>query len=109
MFYEKSKFYDDVNSWVKLNPNHTFYVYASQTSDNKFYEFCLCVLDNKKIPVIITNVTSWNKPYPNNIKQAMNISEDVRVYESAKVATDLVLRTKANKFIQINGGILWIQ
>ena len=39
----------------------------------------------------------------------MNLSDEVRVYESAKMGMDLVLETKAKLFIKTNGGILWIQ
>ena len=109
MFEVVGDFYNKVDEWVKLNPTHTFYLYSSQQTDSNFYDFCLAVLNNKKIPVIITNVGGFNNRYPLNLRQAMNISDDVRVYESAKMGMDLVLETKAKLFIKTNGGILWTQ
>jgi hypothetical protein len=109
MFYTKTYFYYKVDEWVKSNPTHTFYLYASQQSDKNIYDFCLCVLDNNKIPVIITHVGGFDTHYPISLKQSMNLSDDVRVYEVAKMGLDIVLNSKANKFIETNGGILWIQ
>lgn len=103
----KSDFYYIIDDWIQSNPEHTFYVYASQQSDVHFYDFCLAVTDNKKIPVIITNVSGLNKDYPANLKMAMNISDDVRMYESAKMAMNVVLTSRANLFIKTNDGILW--
>ena len=58
---------------------------------------------------IITNVGGFDNRYPLNLRQAMNLSDEVRIYESAKMGMDLVLETKAKLFIKTNGGILWIQ
>lgn len=103
----KSNFYYTINDWIQSNPEHTFYVYASQQKDVHFYDFCLAVTDNKKIPVIITNVSGLNKEYPANLKMAMTISDDVRLYESAKLAMTTTLVSRAKLFIKTNGGILW--
>lgn len=100
-------FYYIIDEWVKSNSNHTFYLYASQQKDLRFYDFCSAVIDNKKIPVIITNVGSIKKPYPTNLKMAMNLSDDVRVYESAKMGMNVVLKNKAKLFVKVNGGVIW--
>jgi hypothetical protein len=47
--------------------------------------------------------------FPVNLRMAMNLSDDVRVYEVAKMGMDIVLDSKADLFIKTNGGILWIQ
>lgn len=109
MFHIKGEFYNKISEWVKSNPTHSFYLYSSQQTDANFYDFCSAVLDNDKIPIIITNVGGFDNRYPLNLRQAMNLSDEVRVYESAKMGMDLVLETKAKLFIKTNGGILWIQ
>lgn len=109
MFDIKTKFYEDVCDWVIQNPEHTFYIYTSQQKDTLFYEFCSAVLNQNKKPVILTNVGGWNARYPLNLRNAMALSDDVRVYEVAKMGMDIVLNSKAELFIKTNGGILWIQ
>ena len=109
MFDTKSKFYEDVSDWVKQNQSHTFYLFASQQSDKNFYDFCSAVLDAGKIPVLLTNVGAFDARYPLNLRMAMGLSDEVRVYEVAKMGMDVVLDSKANLFIETNGGIIWIQ
>lgn len=100
-------FYYEVDRWVKNNINHTFYIYFSQQNNVNFYEFTLAVLDNQKIPVLITNVGGIKHKYPINLQMAINLSDDVRFYESAKMGMNSVLKSKANLFVKVNGGIVW--
>jgi hypothetical protein len=109
MFDTKNEFYNKVLSWVLGNPSHTFYIFASQQSDSNFYDFCSAVLECGKVPVILTNVGAFNSRYPLNLRMAISLSSDVRLYEVAKMGMDVVLDSKANLFIETNGGILWIQ
>ena len=109
MFDTKNEFYNKVLSWVSENPSHEFYIFASQQSDTNFYNFCSAVLHFGKVPVILTNVGAFNSRYPLNLRMAMALSNDIRVYEVAKMGMDVVLGSKANLFIETNGGILWIQ
>jgi hypothetical protein len=109
MFDIKNDFYNKVYDWVLNNPSHQFYLFASQQSDSEFYNFTSAVLDAGKIPVLLTNVGAFNSRYPLNLRMAMGLSNDVRVYEVTKVGTDIVLDSKAELFIKTNGGILWIQ
>lgn len=109
MFDIKNDFYINVLDWVLKNPSHTFYIFASQQGDKHFYDFTSAVLECKKIPVLLTNVGAFNARYPLNLRMAMNLSDDVRVYEVAKMGMDIVLDSKADLFIKTNGGILWIQ
>lgn len=107
MFEPKEGIYTEVQKWVGDNPTHDFYLYASQQTDIEIYRFCLAVIEHGKIPVIITNVGTFRNSYPNSLKMAMDLSSDIRIYESAKIGTDIVLQAKAQMFIKINGGILW--
>ena len=109
MFDTKNDFYDKIYEWVLANPSHQFYLFTSQQSDSNFYNFTSAVLDAKKIPVLLTNVGAFNRRYPLNLRMAMGLSDDVRVYEVAKMGMDVVLDSKADLFIKTNGGILWIQ
>jgi hypothetical protein len=109
MFDVKNDFYNKVFEWVLINPTHTFYLFSSQQSDSNFYDFCSAVVDANKIPVLLTNVGAFNARYPLNLRMAMSLSNDVRVYEVAKMGMDVVLDSKADLFIKTNGGILWIQ
>ncbi len=109
MFEIESEFYKTIYDWIDKNSEHEFYIYSSQQNDNQFYEFCSAVLNSNKIPVLLTNVGSFNARYPLNLRMAMGLSDKVRVYEVAKMAMDIVLDSKANLFIETNGGILWIQ
>lgn len=99
--------YDTVSSWVQQNSNHSFYIIVGQQTNTDFETFCKAVLDNNKIPVIITNVSNSQSPYSIFIRNAMRISSAVRVYEVAKMAMTDVLMAKARLFIRINGGIIW--
>ncbi len=99
--------YDEVADWVQTNPQHFFYLIVGQQTNKDFETFCKAVLDNNKIPVIITNVGSYDYPYSLYIRNAMKLSPDVRVYEVAKMAMTDVLISKANLFIKTNGGIIW--
>jgi hypothetical protein len=109
MFDIKNDFYNKVYDWVLNNPSHQFYLFASQQSDSEFYNFTSAVLDAGKIPVLLTNVGAFNARYPLNLRMAMGLSNDVRVYEVTKMGMDTVLDSKAELFIKTNGGILWIQ
>jgi hypothetical protein len=109
MFDTKNDFYNKVYGWVLDNTSHQFYLFASQQSDSEFYNFTSAVLDAGKIPVLLTNVGAFNARYPLNLRMAMGLSDDVRVYEVTKVGMDIVLDSKAELFIKTNGGILWIQ
>jgi hypothetical protein len=109
MFDTKNDFYDRIYKWVLVNPSNQFYLFTSQQSDSNFYNFTSAVLDAKKIPVLLTNVGAFNRRYPLNLRMAMGLSDDVRVYEVAKMGMDVVLDSKADLFIKTNGGILWIQ
>jgi hypothetical protein len=99
--------YNDIVEWVTTNSSHTFYLIVARQENTDFETFSKAVVDCGKIPVIITNVSSINKPYSLSIRNAMKISPFVRVYEVAKMAMDVVLLAKANLFIKVNGGILW--
>jgi hypothetical protein len=107
MFNEKGKFYDKIVNWVNDNEDNTFYIYPAQQSNKNFYDFCLAVLDCKKIPVLITNVGAFNRRYPFNLRNAMSLSENIRVYESAKMGLNIVLKSKAELFVKTNGGVVW--
>jgi hypothetical protein len=109
MFDTKNDFYNKVYGWVLDNASHQFYLFASQQSDSEFYNFTSAVLDAGKIPVLLTNVGAFNARYPLNLRMAMGLSDDVRVYEVTKMGMDIVLDSKAELFIKTNGGILWIQ
>ena len=109
MFDIKNDFYNKVYDWVLNNPSHQFYLFTSQQSDSEFYNFTSAVLDAGKIPVLLTNVGAFNARYPLNLRMAMGLSNDVRVYEVTKMGMDNVLDSKADGFIKTNGGILWIQ
>jgi hypothetical protein len=109
MFDTKNDFYNKVYSWVLDNTSHQFYLFAAQQSDSEFYNFTSAVLDAGKIPVLLTNIGAFNARYPLNLRMAMGLSDDVRVYEVAKMGMDIVLDSKAELFIKTNGGILWIQ
>ena len=99
--------YDSITVWVQQNSSHTFYVIVGQQTNKEFETFCRAVLDNNKIPVIITNVSSSRLPYSSFIRNAMKLSSNVRVYEVAKMAMTDVLVAKAKLFIETNGGIIW--
>lgn len=99
--------YDEIVSWVRENPQHSFYLIVGQQTNKQFETFCKAVLDNNKIPVIITNVSSLDYPYSLYVRNAMKLSSDVRVYEVAKMAMTDVLISKANLFVKTNGGIVW--
>ena len=107
MFQLKSNFYNDISDWIKRNPNMEFYLYVSRQDSNNFLEFCSAIIDNSGIPVIITNISSMYKPYPVNIRMALNLSDKVRLYEVSKMCMDTVLYSKANLFTKTNGGIIW--
>lgn len=99
--------YDEIVSWVRKNPQHSFYLIVGQQTNKLFETFCKAVLDNNKIPVIITNVSSSDYPYSLYVRNAMKLSPAVRVYEVAKMAMTDVLISKANLFVRTNGGIVW--
>ena len=107
MFEYTGEFYNTVRAWVKLNRTNTYYLYASQQSDKLFDMFCKAVLSEGGIPIIITNVGSFDRLYPLNLRLALCNSDDVRVYEVAKMGMTVVLQAKARLFIETNGGILW--
>ena len=66
-------------------------------------------MDCGKIPVLITNVGAFDARYPLNLRNAMSLSENVRVYESAKMGLNIVLNSKAELFVKTNGGVVWIR
>lgn len=99
--------YAEISDWVSQNLNHNFYLIVGQQTNKNFETFCKAVLDNNKIPVIITNVSSSSLPYSLYIRNAMKLSEQVRVYEVAKMAMTDVLLAKAKLFVETNGGIIW--
>lgn len=99
--------YTDVCEWVNQNSDYSFYIIVGQQTNKNFETFCRAVLDNNRVPVIITNVSSSRSPYSSFIRNAMKLSNDVRVYEVAKMAMTDVLLAKAKLFIKINGGIVW--
>ena len=111
MFDVVHPFYEDVCTWVRDNSLHTFYVYSARQDDVKIYTFCAAVLDvlHYASPIIITNVGPFDGEYPIHIRAALALSKNVRVYESAKMSMNIVLRARAKTFIDINGGVLWIQ
>jgi hypothetical protein len=107
MIVQCTEFYTDVIDWIRLNENNTYYLYASQQSDNLFDTFCKAVLSEGGIPIIMTNVGAFDRAYPPNLRLALDNSDDVRVYEVAKMGMTVVLQAKARLFIETNGGILW--
>lgn len=102
-----SELYNEISNWIKSNDQHIFYIIVGQQTNTDFETFCKAVVDCKKIPVIITNVSSYDAPYSLFIRNAMRVSSDVRVYEVAKMAMTDVLRAKAELFVRTNGGIIW--
>jgi len=108
MIVQCTEFYIMVKTWVKCHRAHeTYFLYASQQSDNLFDTFCKAVLSEGGVPILITNVGSFDKTYPPNLRMALSNSDDVRVYEVAKMGMNVVLQAKAKLFIETNGGILW--
>lgn len=101
--------YIDIVRWVESNLDNTFYLMVGQQKCGEFETFCRAVLDCGKIPVIITNVGSMRSPLSLTIRNAMQLSSKVRVYEVSKMAMWTVLKAKASKFVEINGGIIWTQ
>ena len=104
----ESKFYKQISDWIGDNSTEDFYIYPSQQSDENIYDFCSAVLDKNKIPILIVPTGGWDKKYPSTLQGAINLSDKVRVYESAKMGTKVVLNNRAEQFIKINGGVVWI-
>ena len=104
---KKSPTYDMIVRWVWENPTYPFYVIAGQQTNTEFVDFCDAVLSQNCTPVIITNVSSIDKPYSAQIQASMRLSPRVRVYEAAKMAMTGILRAKAKLFVKTNGGIIW--
>ena len=96
-----------ISSWVKQNINETYFIIVGQQTRAPFVQFCKAVLIYDKIPVIITNVGSFNKPYSQQIRDAMKAAPSVRVYEVSKMAMTKTLMHKAKLFVKTNGGIIW--
>jgi hypothetical protein len=109
-FFEyDDEFHKTIKDWVASNATQTYYLYASQQSDIKFESFCKAVISEGKIPIMITNVGKFDGRYSQSIQSALGISDDVRVYEVAKMGLMVVLQSRAKLFIETNGGILWTQ
>ena len=104
---EERDLYHEISNWVWSNPKETFFLIAAQQNNADFEVFCRAVLFHDKTPVIITNVSNPNKPYSLQIRNAMRLSDKVRVYEVAKMAMTVVLRARARLFVEINGGLIW--
>jgi hypothetical protein len=109
MFTIDTEFYRKVSEWVDKNSTEKYFILPTQQTNNNILEFCSAVLDKNKIAVIITNVGSKNKHYPLNLRQAMNLSDDVLVYESSVMAMDFVIKSRAEFFVNLKGGVIWIQ
>jgi hypothetical protein len=109
MFQIKTPFYDDVDAWVKADTSHLYYLFPTQQKNTNFVDFCSAVLDNNKVPVIITNIAGMNNHYPPNLRNAMSLSDDVLVYEVAKMGLNTVLKARADFFVNLKGGIIWTQ
>ena len=109
MFTIDTEFYTNVTEWVDKNPTEKYFILSTQQTNTNILEFCSAVLDKNKIPVIITNVGSKNTYYPPSLKQAVNLSDDVLVYEASKMAMNIVLSARAQFFVNLKGGVIWTQ
>ena len=103
-----SKFYKQISDWIDDNLTEEFYIYPSPQTDENIYDFCSAVLDKNKTPILIVPTGGWDKKYPLTLQSAINLSGKVRVYESAKMGTKVVLNNRAEQFIKTNGGVAWI-
>lgn len=99
--------YDRVVRWIRQNRAQPYYIIVGQQTNPDFEQFCFAVAEYRGIPVIITNVGGWDKPLSPQIQRAMSVSDNVRVYEAAKMGMTSILRSKAELFVKINGGIIW--
>ena len=109
MFEQKTEFYNRVCDWVKSDLSHRYYIFPTQQKSTNFVDFCSAVLENNKVPVIITNIGGMNNHYPHNLRNAIALSDDVLVYEVTKLGMNKVLKSKANFFVNLKGGIVWTQ
>jgi len=109
MFQIKTAFYDGVDEWVKADLSHLYYIFPTQQKNTNFVDFCSAVLDNNKVPVIITNIGGMGNYYPPNLRNAIALSDDVLVYEATKMGMDKVLKSKAKFFVNLKGGVIWTQ
>jgi hypothetical protein len=105
----ETPFYKRISKWVDENPSEEFYVYPSQQNDDDIYDFCTSVLDKNKTPILIVPNGGWNKRYPSTLQSAINLSDEVRVYEVSSIRTKDVIQAKARQFTKTNGGIVWIR
>tara|TARA_R100001377_G_C3180609_1_gene106502 strand:- start:778 stop:1119 length:342 start_codon:yes stop_codon:yes gene_type:complete len=107
--YVESPFYKQISDWVDKNKDEDFYVYPSQQRDEYIYDFCSAVLGKNKIPILIVPNGGFNKKYPSTLQAAINLSDDVRVYEVCTIRTRNVIQSKAIQFTEVNGGVVWIR
>ena len=104
----QSNFYKQISNWVDDNSNEEFYIYSTSQAHENIYDFCSAVLDKNKTPILIVPTGGWDKRYPSTLQSAISLSSKVRVYESAKMGTQVVLKNRAEQFIKTNGGVAWI-
>lgn len=66
------------------------------------YQNCKDILNHGNIPVILTNTTPLHMEYHEILQKIMKLSDDIMVFEAAKVATRRTMVARAKLFIESN-------